>query len=99
MISCDDETLDDDNTFDHPFGASIFLADTIVVFDGVFVPHERVFMDGERGFFGDMAYVSKVNCDALRLPQIWSTPQRPHGPRSGPASGSAPCTRSRPGPR
>jgi len=56
MISCDDETLDYDNAFGHPFGASIFFADAIVVLDDVFVPHERVFLDGEWGFSGDMAY-------------------------------------------
>ncbi len=56
MISCDDETLDFDNEFDHPFCASIFFADSIVVFEDVFVPWDRVFMDGEWGFSGDMAY-------------------------------------------
>ncbi len=56
MISCDDEILDYDNEFDHPFSASIFFADSIVVFDDVFIPHERVFMDGDWKFSGDMAY-------------------------------------------
>ncbi len=56
MISCDDEVLDYDNEFDHPFSASIFFADAIVVFDDVFIPNDRVFMDGEWKFSGDMAY-------------------------------------------
>jgi len=56
MISCDDEILDYDNEFDHPFSASIFFADAIVVFDDVFIPNENVFMDGEWKYSGDMAY-------------------------------------------
>jgi 4-hydroxybutyryl-CoA dehydratase/vinylacetyl-CoA-Delta-isomerase len=56
MISCDDETMDFDNEFDHPFSASIMFADSIVSFDDVFIPNERVFMDGEWKYSGDMAY-------------------------------------------
>ncbi len=56
MISCDDEILDYDNEFDHPFSASIMFADAIVVFDDVFIPNENVFMDGEFKYSGDMAY-------------------------------------------
>ncbi len=56
MISTDHEITDIDNTFDHPFSSSIFFADAIVIFDDVFIPNERVFMDGEWKFSGDMAY-------------------------------------------
>ena len=56
MITTDHETTDIDNTFDHPFSSSIFFADAIVIFDDVFIPSEKVFMDGEWKFSGDMAY-------------------------------------------
>ena len=56
MICTDDETLDFENSFDHPYSSGIFFADAVVVFDDVFVPTERVFMDGEWRFSGDMAY-------------------------------------------
>lgn len=56
LITTDHETSDIDNVFDHPFSSSIFFADAIVIFDDVFIPYERVFMDGEWRFSGDMAY-------------------------------------------
>jgi len=56
MISTDCETTEIDNTFDHPFSSSIFFADAIVIFDDVFIPNEKVFMDGEWRYSGDMAY-------------------------------------------
>jgi 4-hydroxybutyryl-CoA dehydratase/vinylacetyl-CoA-Delta-isomerase len=56
MITTDCETPDVENTFDYPFSSSIFFADAVVIFDDVFVPIEKVFMDGEWRFSGDMAY-------------------------------------------
>ncbi len=56
MISTDAETTEIDNVFDNPFSSSIYFADAIVVFEDVFVPNERVFMDGEWKFSPDMAY-------------------------------------------
>ncbi|MBT7697601.1 MAG: hypothetical protein HN737_09355 [Desulfobacterales bacterium] len=56
MISTDHEIEDIDNVFDNPFSSSIYFADAIVVFEDVFIPNERVFMDGEFKYSADMAY-------------------------------------------
>ena len=34
--------------------STIYTNDALVIFDDVFIPKERVFMDGEREFSGDM---------------------------------------------
>ncbi len=45
------------NFFDHPITASIYLADSMVVLDDVFIPHDRVFMKREWQLAADYAYV------------------------------------------
>lgn len=45
------------NFFDYPVSASIYLADSLLIFDDVFVPKERIFLKGEWPFAGDTAYM------------------------------------------
>jgi len=44
-----------ENSLDHPLLSRIYGADSMVIFDNVFVPRERIFMDGEYGFAGRCA--------------------------------------------
>src|SRR5919109_674566 len=45
----------DHNTFHHPVSARHHLLETLTVFDDVFVPWERVFLNGEWDFAGPLA--------------------------------------------
>ena len=58
------------NFFDHPITASIYLADSMIIFDDVFVPNERVFMKREWSFAADYAYVfadfHRLSSDAIQ---------------------------------
>jgi 4-hydroxybutyryl-CoA dehydratase / vinylacetyl-CoA-Delta-isomerase len=56
MVSSDPENMETDNEFDFPYTGSYYSNDAWIFFDDVFVPYERVFMDGEWQFSGDMAY-------------------------------------------
>ena len=57
MISAEPEVSDPDNIFDHPIAASVYINDATIIFDDVFVPHERVFLKGEWEFAGQVAYM------------------------------------------
>lgn len=57
MICAEPEIKDPGNFFDYPISASIYLADSLLVFDDVFVPKERVFLSQEWKFAGDIAYM------------------------------------------
>jgi len=57
MICAEPEVRNPDDLFDYPIGASIYLADSLIVFDNVFVPKERVFLKGEWQYAGQVAYM------------------------------------------
>jgi len=57
MISAEPEVSDPDNIFDHPIAASVYINDATIIFDDVFVPHERVFLKGEWEFAGQVAHM------------------------------------------
>jgi 4-hydroxybutyryl-CoA dehydratase/vinylacetyl-CoA-Delta-isomerase len=44
-----------EDSLDHPLLSRVYSADSMVIFDNVFVPHERIFMDGEYRFAGRCA--------------------------------------------
>ncbi len=56
-ISSEPEIKDVGNYFDFPISASIYLEDALIIFDDVFVPNERIFLNGEWPFAGDIAYM------------------------------------------
>jgi len=74
MISSSREAIEEGNYFDYPLNASLYGADSTIIFDDVFVPMERVFMDGEWQFSGDMAYMfadfHRVSADAYKYPEL-----------------------------
>jgi 4-hydroxybutyryl-CoA dehydratase / vinylacetyl-CoA-Delta-isomerase len=49
------EQVGEGNYFDHPLLAHAYAADSMVVFDNVFVPRERIFMKGEYQYAGATA--------------------------------------------
>jgi len=57
MICAEPEVKEPGDLFDYPIGASIYLADSLLVFDDVFVPKERIFLKGEWPFAGQYAYM------------------------------------------
>jgi len=57
MICAEPEIKDPGNFFDYPISASIYLADSLLVFDDAFIPNERVFLNSEWKFAGDIAYM------------------------------------------
>ncbi|MFH1090419.1 MAG: 4-hydroxyphenylacetate 3-hydroxylase N-terminal domain-containing protein [Pseudomonadota bacterium] len=57
LISAEPEISDPENVFDHPLGASIYINDATIIFEDVFVPHERVFFKKEWDFAGQVAYM------------------------------------------
>ncbi|HUJ89241.1 MAG TPA: 4-hydroxyphenylacetate 3-hydroxylase N-terminal domain-containing protein [Syntrophorhabdales bacterium] len=57
MICAEPEIKDVGNFFDYPISASIYLADSLLIFDDAFIPKERVFLNGEYKFAGDIAYM------------------------------------------
>lgn len=74
MISTSRDGIEEGNYYDYPLNASTYLADATVIFDDVFVPMERVFMDGEIEFSGDMAYMfsnfHRVSADSYKYPEL-----------------------------
>jgi 4-hydroxybutyryl-CoA dehydratase/vinylacetyl-CoA-Delta-isomerase len=57
LISAEPEMKEPGNYFDYPIGASVYINDAMVIFNDVFVPNERVFMNGEWPLAGDMAHM------------------------------------------
>jgi 4-hydroxybutyryl-CoA dehydratase/vinylacetyl-CoA-Delta-isomerase len=74
MIASHRDAVEEGNYFDYPLNASLNTADATVIFDDVFVPAERVFMDGEWQFSGDMAYVfadfHRLSADAYKYAEL-----------------------------
>jgi 4-hydroxybutyryl-CoA dehydratase/vinylacetyl-CoA-Delta-isomerase len=68
------EAIEEGNDFDYPLNSALYGADATIIFDDVFVPTERVFMNGEWEFSGDMAYVfadfHRVSADAYKYPEL-----------------------------
>lgn len=68
------EVAEEGNLFEYPMSGSIFLADSIVVFDDVFVPKERVFLKGEWKFAADMAHMfanfHRLSADAYKYTEL-----------------------------
>jgi len=56
MITPEPEVKEAGDFFENPIGASVYLNDALLIFDDVFIPNERIFMQGEWQFSGDMAY-------------------------------------------
>lgn len=57
MICAQPEVKEPGDLFDYPISASIYLADSLLIFDDVFVPKERIFLKGEWEFAGEIAYM------------------------------------------
>jgi len=65
------EAIDEGNEFEYPLNAHMYAADSLVVFDNVFIPMERVFLKGEWEFAGDMTYMftnfHRASADAYKV--------------------------------
>jgi 4-hydroxybutyryl-CoA dehydratase/vinylacetyl-CoA-Delta-isomerase len=74
MISGDREAVEEGNYFDSPITASSYMADATVIFDNVIVPWDRVFMNGEWKFAGQMAYMfgnfHRLSADAYKYAEL-----------------------------
>jgi 4-hydroxybutyryl-CoA dehydratase/vinylacetyl-CoA-Delta-isomerase len=57
MICSEPEVKEPGDLLDYPIGASIYLADSLLIFDDVFVPKERIFLKREWPFAGQIAYM------------------------------------------
>lgn len=70
MICGSREAIEEGNYNDYPLNASFFGAEATIIFDDVFVPSERVFMNGEYEFSGDTAHMfanfHRLSADAYK---------------------------------
>jgi len=70
FIMAQPEEEDEENDFDHPLGAHIYTDEALMVFDDVFIPKERVFLQGEWKYAGHFAYTfanyHRVSADAYK---------------------------------
>lgn len=70
MICGPREAIEEGNYNDYPLNASFFGAEATILFDDVFVPNERVFMNGEYEFSADMAHMfanfHRLSADAYK---------------------------------
>jgi 4-hydroxybutyryl-CoA dehydratase/vinylacetyl-CoA-Delta-isomerase len=57
MICAEPEVKEPGDFLDYPIGASIYLADCLLIFDDVFVPKDRIFLKREWPFAGQIAYM------------------------------------------
>jgi 4-hydroxybutyryl-CoA dehydratase/vinylacetyl-CoA-Delta-isomerase len=57
MICSEPEVKEPGDFLDYPIGASIYLADSLLIFHDVFVPNERIFLKKEWPFAGQIAYM------------------------------------------
>ncbi|MGB9592239.1 MAG: 4-hydroxyphenylacetate 3-hydroxylase C-terminal domain-containing protein, partial [Candidatus Kryptoniota bacterium] len=57
FISSEPEVKESGNFFDHPISGSIYINDSTIIFEDVFVPNERIFLKGEWDFAGQVAYM------------------------------------------
>jgi 4-hydroxybutyryl-CoA dehydratase/vinylacetyl-CoA-Delta-isomerase len=55
MISTEPEVKEGFSLFDHPVSGSVYINDSLIVFENVFIPNDRIFLKGEWEFAGDMA--------------------------------------------
>jgi 4-hydroxybutyryl-CoA dehydratase/vinylacetyl-CoA-Delta-isomerase len=59
---------------DHPFNMIYYGAQSMVIFDDVFVPRERVFLQGEWEFAGQIAHMfsnfHRLTSDAYKYPEV-----------------------------
>jgi 4-hydroxybutyryl-CoA dehydratase/vinylacetyl-CoA-Delta-isomerase len=55
MILPRPDVATEDSSFDHPLLSRTYAADSMVTFDNVLVPHERIFMKGEFHYAGALA--------------------------------------------
>ncbi len=64
------------NSLDHPLLSRIYSGDSMVIFDNVFVPHERVFLDGEYEFAGRcarlFASIHRLSSDSRKTVELES---------------------------
>jgi 4-hydroxybutyryl-CoA dehydratase / vinylacetyl-CoA-Delta-isomerase len=57
MICADPEVKETGNLMEYPISGSIYLADSLLIFEDVFVPKERIFLKKEWSFAGQLAYM------------------------------------------
>jgi 4-hydroxybutyryl-CoA dehydratase/vinylacetyl-CoA-Delta-isomerase len=57
VVSAEPEVEKGVDLFDHPIAGSVYINDALIVFDHVFIPHERIFLKGEWEFAGQIAYM------------------------------------------
>ena len=59
---------------DHPFNMIYYGAQSMVIFDDVFVPRDRVFLQGEWEFAGQIAHMfsnfHRLTSDAYKYPEV-----------------------------
>jgi len=74
LVSSGREPVEEGDLMEHPLNAALYTADATVIFDDVFVPWERVFMNGEWQFSGDMVYTfadfHRVSADAYKVAEL-----------------------------
>ncbi|MBN1614572.1 MAG: hypothetical protein JW950_08925 [Deltaproteobacteria bacterium] len=56
-IMAEHEVADDANDLDSPLAAHIYTSESLLVFDDVFIPNDRVFLKGEWRYAGQFAYM------------------------------------------
>lgn len=56
-IMAEHEVADDANDWDSPLAAHIYTAESLLVFDDVFIPNDRIFLKGEWQYAGQFAYM------------------------------------------
>jgi len=57
LISSEPEVHEGYNLFDHPIAGSVYINDSTIIFEDVFVPNDRIFLKGEWEFAGQIAYM------------------------------------------
>jgi 4-hydroxybutyryl-CoA dehydratase/vinylacetyl-CoA-Delta-isomerase len=60
--------------FEYPITGSRYIGDAVVVFDDVFIPKERVFLQGEWQYAGQMAYMfsnfHRLSADSYKINEL-----------------------------
>lgn len=74
MISGGREAVEEGNYFDSPLTASTYTADATMIFDDVLVPWDRVFLNGEWQFAGEMTYMfgnfHRLSADSYKYAEL-----------------------------
>jgi len=74
QISRSPDVFEEGYIHDHPFNMIYFGAQSMIIFDDVFVPMERVFLKGEWEFGGDIVHMfsnfHRLTSDAYKYPEL-----------------------------